>query len=71
MQYLHLVYLAEWKNAALAGREQAAASPSIPTVDALRDERRESASRSDDDSPFFTDGPYVETKEYIVGSRNF
>jgi len=71
MPYLHLVYLAEWKNGALAGRQQVGASASIPAVDPLRDERREGASRSDDDSPFFTDGPYIETKEYIIGSRNF
>jgi hypothetical protein len=71
MQDLHLAYLAEWKNGTLAGREQVAASASIPTADALRVERREILPRSDDDSPFFTDGPYIETKEYIVGSRNF
>jgi len=71
MQYLHLVHLAEWKNEALAGCEEVAPSTSIPTANAVRVERREILPRSDDDSPFFTDGPYIETKEYIVGSRNF
>jgi hypothetical protein len=74
MQYLHLVYLAERKNGAPADRERVAASApvaAVAAVDASRAASREIPPPSDDDGPFFTDGPYVETKEYIVGSRTF
>lgn len=68
MQYLDLVRLAEWKCKALSGRKYApAGEPRMPAVGAHQDE---AGVPPDDDSAFFTDGPYIETKEYTGAGRD-
>jgi hypothetical protein len=63
MQYLHLVYLAERKRGMLACRGLPGTSP--PGFQMPPHELR----RLDEEGAFFTDGPYIETKEYPAGSQ--
>jgi len=67
MQYLHLVCLAEQKRKAPAGRDDVAMRGRFPALDALPDYSRRASARLDDGGAFFTDGPYIETKEYLSG----
>lgn len=67
MQYLDLVHLAERKRDALPGQRHMPARLRMPVVGACLDPR---GNRPDDDGPFFTDGPYIETKEYTGAGRN-
>jgi hypothetical protein len=69
MQYLQLVYLAERKREALAGLKQVPVRSGFPALDTPRNERRRTSAPLDDDRLFFTDGPYIETKEYLAGRR--
>ena len=68
MQYLHLVYLAEQQRRALAGRDAVATWNRFPAPDTAAVERR-SPQLQDDDCSFFTDGPFIETKEYLAGGK--
>jgi hypothetical protein len=68
MQYLHLVYLAEQQRKVLTGRDDAAMRGRLLALDTLPDVGRRTSAMADDGSLFFTDGPYIETKEYLAGS---
>lgn len=71
MQYLHLVYIAEQQRGALTGREEKApVKTRFRALDTSRDQHAPPAVPPDDDNMFFTDGPYIETKEYLAGCRN-
>jgi hypothetical protein len=69
MQYLPLVHLAERKREASAGRKRVPMRNGFPAPDTPRNERRRTSAPLDDDRLFFTDGPYIETKEYLAGRR--
>lgn len=68
MQYLHLVYHADQKRKALAGRDDVATWNRFPALDTAAVERR-SPQLQDDGCTFFTDGPFIETKEYLAGGK--
>jgi len=67
MQYLHLVYLAEQERKALTGRNPVPMRSRLLVLDTLPYEGRRTSAVLDDGSLFFTDGPYIETKEYLAG----
>lgn len=68
MQYLHLVYLAERKLKAIPH----GACPAYGVDPAVAGPRCVGAhlyARSDNGDILVTDGPFVETKEYLAGSQ--
>jgi hypothetical protein len=68
MQYLRLVHLAERQREARPGREQLAMPGRFPVPDVLREEPGRGCAPLDNQNAFFTDGPFIETKEYLAGS---
>jgi hypothetical protein len=64
MQYLHLVYLAERKP-----RGACPASGVDPAVGGPRCVGAHLYARSDNGDILVTDGPFVETKEYLAGGQ--
>jgi hypothetical protein len=66
MQYLHLVYLAEQRLESISAPEKAAAcGPPFETAPAEPDTGGASPCAG---GAFFTDGPFLETKEYLTAS---
>ena len=63
MHYLHLVYLAERRLEVVSASEKAGWAP--PSEGAQAEQLDADASLRNG-SEFFTDGPFLETKEYLT-----
>lgn len=63
MHYLHLVYLAERRLEVVSASEKAGCGPPSEGAQA---EQLDADTSLRNGSEFFTDGPFLETKEYLT-----